>query len=88
MPPICIAVLALRSEEREILSVLLPFMSQYDPLCIAIRLPFVSQDFWENLGGGGGHRVGNPLVISVSVASLFRNGALENGLPLVSEIST
>ena len=42
-PPICIAVLSvpLRSEEREILSVLLPFVSQYaTPICIAIGLPF------------------------------------------------
>ena len=29
----------LRSEEREILSVLFPFVSQYASICIAIRLP-------------------------------------------------
>ena len=44
----------LRCEEREILSVLLPFASQYvPPILIAIRLPFVSQYSWENLGGCG-----------------------------------
>ena len=47
-PPICIAVLSvpLHSEEREILSVLLPFVSQYashlhrntPPICIAVLL--------------------------------------------------
>ena len=62
-PPICIAELLvpLGSKEREIVSVLLPFVSQYashlyrstPPICIAIRLPFVSQYFWENLGGCG-----------------------------------
>ena len=44
-------------------SVLPPFVLQYashlyrstSPICIAIRLPFVSQYFWENLGGCG-HR--------------------------------
>ena len=59
-PPVCIAVLLvpLRSEEREILSVLLPSYASHlycntPPICIAIRLPFVSQCFWENLGGCG-----------------------------------
>ena len=44
-------------------SVRLPFVLQYasrlyrstPPICIAIHLPFVSQYFWENLGGCG-HR--------------------------------
>ena len=53
----------LGSKKREILSVLLPFVSQYSshlyrstpPICIAIRLPLASQCFWENLGGCG-HR--------------------------------
>ena len=42
-------------------SVLPPFVLQYashlyrstSPICIAIRLPFVSQYFWQNLGGCG-----------------------------------
>ena len=62
-PPICIAILSvpLSSQEREVLQ-----YSSYlhrstppicarntPPICIAIRLPFVSQYFWENLGGCG-----------------------------------
>ena len=52
------------SEEREILSVLLPFVSQHaSPIYIAMRLQFVSQYFWENLGGCGHlERVRNTLV--------------------------
>ena len=57
-PPMCTAVLSvpLRSEEREILSVLLShWYRSTPPICIAIPLPFVSQYFGETLGGCG-HR--------------------------------
>ena len=54
-PPIYIAVLSapLRSEEREICQYSSHLYRSTPPICIAIRLPFVSQYFWENLGGCG-----------------------------------
>ena len=56
-PLFCIAVLLvpLGCKERDILPVLLPLYHSTPPICIAIRLPFVSQYFWENPGGCG-HR--------------------------------
>ena len=64
-PPIFIAVLSvpLGLSGKGTTSVRLPFVTQYashlyrstPPICIAMRLPFVSQYLWENLGGCG-HR--------------------------------
>ena len=52
-PPICIAGLSvpLSSQEREILQCSSHLYRSTPPICIAVRLPFVSQCFWENLGG-------------------------------------
>ena len=51
-PPICIAVLPVppRSEERKYSQCSSHLYRSMPPICIAIRLPFVSQCFWENLG--------------------------------------
>ena len=56
-PPICIAVLLvpLGSKEREKCQYSSHLYRSTPPICIAIHLPFVSQYFWENLGGCG-HR--------------------------------
>ena len=56
-PPICIAglLVPLGSKEREKCQYSSHLYRSTPPICIAIRLPFVSQYFWENLGGCG-HR--------------------------------
>ena len=56
-PPICTSALLvpLCSEEREYCQYSSHLYRSTPPICIAIRLPFVSQYFWENLGGCG-HR--------------------------------
>ena len=43
----------LSSREREIPQYSSHLYRSTPPICIAIRLPFVSQCFWENLGGCG-----------------------------------
>ena len=77
-PPICIAVLSvpLRSEEGKHCQYSSHLYRSTPPICIAIRLPFVSQYFWENPGGCG-HRVAcsNALFLNTSVLTtslLFR----------------
>ena len=56
-PPICIPVLLapLGSKERERCQCSSHLYPSTPPIWIAIRLPFVSQYFWQNLGGCG-HR--------------------------------
>ena len=58
-PPISIAVLVvpLRSEEREDCQYSSHLYRSMPPIEIAIRLPFVSQCFWGNLGGCGHQNV-------------------------------
>ena len=49
----CSTLGALRSEEREYCQYSSHLYRSTPPICIAIRLPFVSQYFWENRGGCG-----------------------------------
>ena len=72
-PPICIAglLMPLRFEEREILSVLLPF-------CIAVRLPFVLQ-YASNL-----YLSTFGKIVVVVVTRMFPKNAQEEGLGRIS----
>ena len=75
----CIAFGATEFPGKGNSSVLPPFVLQYashlyrstSPICIAIRLPFVSQYFWENLGGCGHRDVLHLGVLALFLFSLF-----------------
>ena len=61
----------LRFEERERCHL----YRSMPPICIAIRLSFVSRYFWENLGGCGHRVVPHVLKINYKHSVLTKNGA-------------